>query len=322
MIIKFDNVYLNKYSTVSGSNEYGTDIFSKSDIKLEGFYFGKTTSEEGEGELQRKCIENILSKIKKKPNLIIGSDLQNQLFASTIANQNNNIPFFGTYSACAGLVENMIIASSFITNKSLNSVVNVVSSNNLVTEKQFRFPIEYGALKSCLQTFTATGAVAIQLSSTPSDVKVLSATIGKVVDLGIKDVNNVGAVMASGAAETIYDHLSSLNREANYYDLILTGDLGIYGLEILKKYILEKYNIKLKNVSDAGVMLFKSEKSKFPAGGSGPICIGIALCNKILKEKKHKKILLVGTGALYSKTSTNLKKTLPTVSHAIELEVI
>lgn len=319
--MKFTNVYLNHSFTVSGTNEFKSNILDKSDLNLDGFYYGKKTHEEGESYLESEAFNGLLLKSKEKPELVIATDLHNQLFSSTESNKNNGIPFLGVYSACAGFIESMILASTFVEYHSYKNVVILTSSSNLASEKQFRFPVEYGSIKKCSQTFTITASVSAFISSIPSNIKIESATIGKIIDVGFKDVNNMGAVMAPSACETIYEHLKETGRSASYYDVILTGDLGIYGTEILKKYIDKKYNIKLNNLMDAGSILLKTKKCIFPAGGSGPVCIGIALFNEILKNKKYKKILLVGTGALFSKTTTNLKKSLSSISHAVSLEV-
>ena len=319
--MRFTGVYLNHGFTVSGSNEYKSPILDKCDINLEGFYYGNKTHEEGESYLENEALNGVILKSKKKPNIVIGTDLHNQLFSSTEAIKNSDVPFLGVYSACAGFIESMILASNFVDHHTFDNAVALTSSSNLASEKQFRFPVEYGAIRKCTQTFTLTGAVAAFISHSPSNIKIESATIGKVVDVGFKDVNNMGAVMAPSACETIFEHLKEMNRDASYYDVILTGDLGIYGTEILKKYIKRKYSIELNNLMDAGSMLIKTKKCIFPAGGSGPACIGLALFNEILKNGKYKKILLVGTGALFSKTTTNLKKSLSSISHAISLEV-
>lgn len=319
--MKFNNVYLNNGFTVTGDNKYASDILNKSDLKLEGYYYGENTHEEGEGYLNKECLSGIINKSGITPELVIGTDLQNQLFSMTESNKNNDIPFLGVFSACAGFIESMIIASTFVSNKSYSNVVTLASSSNLSSEKQFRFPVEYGAIRKVSQTFTLTGSVSAMISNTLSNVKIESATLGKIVDVGYKDVNNMGAVMAPSACETIYKHLKEMKRKPNYYDLIITGDLGIYGVEILKKYIYRRHGIELNNLVDAGSQLLKVKKCYFPAGGSGPACLGLYLFNEVLPSNKYKKILLVGTGALFSKTTTNLKKSLSSISHAISLEV-
>ena len=320
--MKYTGVYLNDSFTITGDNKFASKILENSDVKLKGYYFGKETFEEGEAYLYKESLNGLINKTNIKPDLIIGTDLQNQLFSSTESLKNSGIPFLGVFSACAGFIESMKIGATLIDGKKCDNVCSVTSSSNLASEKQFRFPIEYGAIRKNTQTFTLTGAVSTLLTNKESNIKVESSTIGRIVDVGYKDVNNMGAVMASSACETIYDHLSKMKRKIDYYDLILTGDLGIYGVEILKKYLYKKYKIEAKNIIDAGSILLDTRSCKFPAGGSGPACIGLCLFDYILPSKKYKKILLVGTGALFSKTTTNLKLSLPSISHAVSLEVL
>ena len=144
--------------------------------------------------------------------------------------------------------------------------------------------------------------------------------------MGIKDVNNMGAVMAPAAADTIYRHLTSLGRNSDYYDLILTGDLGKYGKEILIRYMKEKYKMDIsKNYNDCGYMLYDIDKQPVFAGGSGPVCsalVNFGYIYKKLKEKELKRVLIVPTGAIFSPTMVFQKETVPAISHAIGLEVV
>ena len=139
--------------------------------------------------------------------------------------------------------------------------------------------------------------------------------------MGITDANNLGAVMAPAAASTLYEHLNDLKRDLNYYDLILTGDLGCVGSEIFKEYCLQNYNLKLKRYLDAGCELYLKSQETY-AGGSGPACLPLVLFNKILPISKYKKILIIGTGALHSKTFVNQKNPIPAIAHAVSLEVL
>lgn len=274
---------------------------------------------------QFDVINNLLTNNNLKSiniDLLIGGDLQNQLLASNINASKVNIPFLGGYSACASYVNALIVGGSFLESNGFKKIVIVTSSHNLVCERGFRFPIEYGSVKHKVNSFTSTGAVSTLLTRKEGPIKVESATIGKVVDIGYKDINNMGAVMAPSCAEVIYEHLKDTTRKANYYDIILTGDLGIYGVDIVKEYLKTKYNLNIKNIKDAGTLLYDSKKGDEIAGGSGPICLPLILFNKILKEKKYKKILIVGTGSLHSQSSTKLKLSIPSVSHAVSLEVI
>ena len=321
MTIRFDDTYIENYYSLIGRNEHNITI--KADEMLNSYYTDQRSVEQTESNFQVRTIKGLLKKSKLKEenvDLVVAGDLQNQIFASSFAMRNFNIPFIGHYSACASFTGGALIASSMIKNFEIKNAIVTVSAHNLASEKQFRFPIEYGAIRKRVNTFTATGSVSVLISHNKSNIKVESATIGKVVDLGYKDANNFGACMAPSAAKTLYEHLKDTKRKATYYDLILTGDLGIYGLEILKEYMKKEYKLNIENILDAGALLFKDSGNNI-AGGSGPVCLPLILFNKIIKEK-YKKVLLIGTGSLHSKNSCNFNESIPSISHAISLEVI
>ena len=321
MTIKFDNTYIESYYSLIGRNEH--DITIKADEMINSYYTDQKSVEHSESNFQVRTIKGLLKKSRLKEeniDLVVASDLQNQLFASSFAMRKFDIPFIGHYSACASFTGGILIASNMLENMKMKNVIVTVSAHNLVSEKQFRFPIEYGVIRKSVNTFTATGSVSALITHNKSNIKVESATIGTVVDIGYKDANNFGACMAPSAAKTIYEHLKDTKRKSTYYDLILTGDLGVYGVEILKEYMHKQYKLTIKNIVDAGMLLFK-DSGKSIAGGSGPICLPLILFNKIIKEK-YKKILIVGTGSLHSKISSNFNESIPSISHAVSLEVI
>jgi len=320
MTLKFNNSYIKDSYTFLGRNEYGVKI--KTDEKQEDYYMGEKSVEQGEVKYQIKTIKGLLKKSKlDKVDLLIGGDLQSQLFASSFSAREFDIPFLGVYSACATFTEELLIASTLLENGQIKNVITTTSAHNLASEKQFRFPIEYGAIRKKVNTFTSTGSVSVLLTNEKSNIKVESATTGSVVDLGYTDANNFGACMAPGAAKTISEHLKETKRNIDYYDLVLTGDLGVYGVKILKEYLEKEYKIKSNNIKDAGTILFEDYAGGVIAGGSGPACLPLILFSTILKEK-YKKILLVGTGSLHSKTSCNLGESIPSIAHVVSLEVI
>ena len=330
MTYKYNNVYIKDSYTIAGVYESNGPLkkyFNK--LYDDDFYYGEKTFEQAESKLLEDNIKNILTKNKLKEkdiDLIVSGDLQNQIAASDYALRNFNIPFLGVYNACATIAEAMIIASSFIESKKVNNVIASTVSHNTSAEKQFRNPVEYGAPKHKTATFTATGSASVILTNEKTNIKIESATIGKIMDLGQTDVNHMGAVMAPAAADTIAKHLTDLKREASYYDLIVTGDLGIYGKQILVKYLKSNYNISLsKNYNDCGVMLYDVNKQPVFAGGSGPVCSALVIFGYILnqmKSKKLTKVLIVPTGAIFSPTRVFQKETIPSIAHAISLEVI
>lgn len=313
----FKNVYLHDYYTISSKIEYEGNIIP--DLVIDNYYFGCKTFEGAEIKMQRTVIDYLLN--KNKIDLIIGGDLSNQLAISSYMACKYDIPYLGMYSACATFNSALITMSNLIDSNKIKQGIVITSSHNKVSERQFRYPIEYGAPKSNYSTYTATGSAGVIVSKKKSNIKIESATIGRVIDSKTKDVNNMGAVMAISACNTLYQHLKDLNRDINYYDLILTGDLGIYGSKIFKEYLNKEYNLKIKNYIDAGSNIYKKEQNLY-AGSSGPISLPLYLFTNIIPKNKYKKILLLATGSLHSPTLVNQKNTLLSTCHAVSLEVL
>ena len=329
MTTKYHNVYLDKVATVVGPYEKTGPLSKRFDRSYDELYMHEKSFESAEFHLMKESIDILLDKIGKKKNnidLFIAGDLQNQITASCFTALHLNVPFLGVYSACASNVEGLIIASNFIDTKKINNRIVAVSSHNMVSERQFRNPTEYGAPKPLSSTFTATGGASAFLTSSKTDIRIESSTIGKVIDMEQNDPNNMGACMAAAAADTIYRHLKDLGRDINYYDLILTGDLGLFGKEILKEYIEKEYHLNLKNnYNDCGIMLYdlKSQK-EIGAGGSGPVCSALVMYGDIipkLRQKALKRVLYVATGALFNPTTIFQKENILSIAHAISLEV-
>lgn len=330
MTYKYNNVYLDEVSTVVGPYEAKGPLGNKFDKSYKDLYNGEKTWEQAEAHLLDESIDILLNKSNKKSSeidLIISGDLLNQVTSSSYGVLKYNRPFLGVYSACASSVEGIIIASSMIDSKKIKNCVVSTSSHNMSSEKQFRNPTEYGAPKPKTATFTSTGGASVLLTNKKTKIKVESSTIGTVVDMEQNDPLNMGAVMAGAAALTIYKHLTDLNRDPSYYDLILTGDLGMYGKEILIDYMKSEYDIDIsKNYNDTGTMLydFKNQK-EVNAGGSGPVCCPLVCYSSIipmLKSKKINRVLIVATGALFSPTNVFQHKNINSISHAVVLEAL
>lgn len=328
MTNKYDNVYINEVSTVTGPYETNGPFSKLYDKSYNDFYFGEKTFEQAESKLIDESVDILLNKIgmtRFQVDLHISGDLMNQLTPSNYAASRLGIPFMGIYNACASSVEGLIIGANFIDNNVCKNVITTVSSHNNAAEKQFRYPVEYGGPKPRYTTFTVTGGVCAYLSREKKGFKIDSSTIGTVVDMGIKDVYNMGAVMAPACGDTIYKHLVNTKREVGYYDLILSGDLGIYGKKMLVEYMKTEYNIDLKNYDDAASMIYDINHQPVYAGGSGPACLPLVAYSYVfdkMKKGEIKRILLVATGALMSTTMVNQKLSIPSIAHAISLEVI
>lgn len=327
MTKKFNNVYVSDAYTIASIYEKKGPIADYFDLVYDkDLYYGTDTFEKAEEKMLSNSISKLISKAKlidSDIDYIISGDLENQIAASDYAMRDFNIPFLGIFSACATFGEGLLIGANLIEGKMAKRIITSTSSHNMVAERQFRNPTEYGAPKKKTTTFTSTGAASLLLTNTKTDIKITSATAGIVQDKGITDVNNMGAVMAIAAADTIKRHLKDLKIDASYYDLILTGDLGIYGKEILIEYLQSKGFDISKNYNDCGLILYDQKKQPVYAGASGPGCSALVLCSYILKEMKkgkYKKVLIVPTGAIFSPTRVFQKSSIPSIAHAISLE--
>lgn len=327
MTFKYNNVYIKETSTVAGPYEGKGPLSKYYDVLYDDLYFGEKTWEQAEIKGILDSVHKLLSKSKLKKSDIdihIGSDLLNQIVATNYASAKISIPLIGIYSACSSSTLGILLASNMIENKQIKNAIITSSSHNNGAEKQYRNPVEYGGPKKAYTTFTTTGCGSCLLSSEKSKIKVESATLGTVVDMGITDVFNMGAVMAPSAAKVIYDHLKDTGRDISYYDLILTGDLGSIGKNILKEYMKKEYNIILKNYNDSATMIFDLENQPVYQGGSGVSCLPLVAYSYILdkmKSGKLKNVLLVATGALMNPTMCNQHLSIPSISHAVSLSL-
>ena len=291
--LKFNNSYIKSWYSIGGVDEEKGNI-KDADKYLSDLYYGEKTHEKAE----IKMVEEVITTMKNKIDLIVGGNLSNQLGTMNIALRDINTSFLGLYSACATFAESVINASSLLQNKAISNALVITNSHALTSERQFRFPVEYEK----------------------TNYKISSATIGGVVDYGIKDVANMGAIMAPAAALVIKEHLYNTNTTMDNYDYILTGDLGNVGLTLLQSVLKDDYGIVTDKIMDAGSIIYKKSQNKC-AGGSGPTCLPFAFFNRFIQDKKIKKVLLVGTGALHNPTLVNQKNSIPSIAHLIEIEV-
>lgn len=316
--IKYNNVYLNDYFTIASPDEEKGAI-KNANMYIKDYFYGEKTAEKAEGKMQRVALNNL--KGKDDVDVIIGGELANQLGIMHNTLKDYDTSFLGVYSACASFIESLIIGANMISSKAIKKAGILTSSHILTSERQFRFPNEYGSLKSCYTTVTITAAIAALISSKSSKRKLVAATIGSVTDYNVTDVANMGAIMAPAAAKTIFNHLNNRKMNIDDFDVILTGDLGSLGLDLLNIVLHDEYGIDANDkVTDAGSLIYECSQHKY-MGGSGPTVIPYVFFNKILKSKNYKRILLVGTGALHSPTMVNQKNSIPSIAHAIEIEV-
>lgn len=328
MTFKYNNVYINDVATVAGKMESEGPLVTYFDKVYKDFYMGSKTWEQAEIKMITECVDILLNKINKKKediNVFIAGDLLNQIAASSYAAKTLNIPYMGIYGACASSTLGLIIASNMIEGNMINNAIVNVSSHNNASEKQFRYPVEYGGPKRLTTTFTTTGSAASFLSYNKNGIKLESATLGSACDSHMTDPYHMGGVMAIACAKTIVTHLEETKREIDYYDLVLTGDLGMYGKKILKEVLEKEYGITRGTIDDSACMIFDIDEQSVYAGGSGPACLPLVSYSYIFDEMKKGKlmrVLLVGTGALMNCNLVNQKLTIPSIAHAISLEVL
>lgn len=314
------------WASVAGKKEGEGPLRELFDLVNEDTYFGEKTWEQGEKKLQQLALQTLASKAGlelSEIDLVYSGDLLNQCIGSSFSLSNQNIPHLGLYGACSTMSEGLLLAAMTVNADYADRVVAMTSSHFASSERQYRFPLGYGGQRTPTAQWTVTGSGAALVCSHGAGIYIDSATIGTVTDLGIKDANNMGAAMAPAAFQTIRAHLDDLSLSPEDFDLIVTGDLGSLGSELLME-LFEKDGIPMGNVLvDCGNLVFDHSRQDVHAGGSGCGCSAIVLCSDLLnrlKNGKLKKILFCGTGALLSPTSTQQGLPIPGICHAVSLK--
>lgn len=295
------------------------------DILNDDTSFGQKSWEKAESQMQKAAVEKALEKASLTPGAIqyaFAGDLLNQCISSSYGLRELGIPFLGLYGACSTMAESLGLASLFVEGGFAQNTLAVTSSHFCSAERQFRFPLEYGGQRTPTSQWTVTGSGAAVLGAKSTPPYVRAVTFGAIQDLGINDMNNMGAAMAPAAAKTIQQFFTDTGTNADNYDLILTGDLGAVGTTLLMELLgREGYDIE-KRHSDCGLLIFDREKQDVGAGGSGCGCSATVLCSYVLQSIKAgrlRDVLFVATGALMSPTSVQQGETIPGIAHLIHL---
>lgn len=323
--IIFDSVYLNETATIVGPKEYMGPLRYYYDHFYNNLDCNEDSWEKAEMRLQNDAINKVMEKLQIKEkgiSVIFSGDLNNQIAVSSYVMRDFDICHVGMYGACSTSVLSLLNGSVYVDAGFSGYIGCLTSSHNATSERQFRYPTEYGGQKPDSLTSTTTGAGIGLISSKKSKVKIVSATIGKVTDVDLKDPLDLGRTMAPAAAFTLKDHLNDLNIEPDYYDLILTGDLSKYGSQVFIKG-LKELNINLNNYNDCGLLVYDINNQDVFAGGSGCACCAIVMYSYVYKKllnKELKRVLIIATGALMNPTMTSQKETIPSIAHAIALE--
>lgn len=324
--VKFDSppVITGTSSTV-GPKEGEGPLSEYFDVILKDDLYGEKSWELAESKMLRETVKAAVEMAGKKLSdmeYMFSGDLLNQLMSASFAARDLGLPFFGLYGACSTMTESLSLGSMLVDGGYADNLIAVTSSHFSSAERQFRFPLEHGNQRKLTAQWTVTGAGAAVVSSFGDGPEIQYVTTGKVVDLGIKDANNMGAAMAPAAADTIVKHFEDTGLPTNYYDLIVTGDLGQIGKEIAEEMALDKGYDILKNYNDCGLLIFDNLAQDTHAGGSGCGCSASVFCGYIYKEMMKKninKVLLISTGALLSVTSTQQGQSIPGIAHAVSI---
>ena len=313
-------------SSIVGPKEGQGPLAKYFDQCLEDEFWGEKTWEKAESKIIRENVNTLIFKSgipADKIDYCFAGDLLNQCISTNFGLRDLNIPFFGIFGACSTFVEGLCIGSVFIEGGGATNVLCATSSHFCSAEKQFRFPLELGNQRTPTAQWTVTGSGAALLTKNGTGPYITHITPGRIVDMGIKDANNMGAAMAPAALDTLIAHFQDTGRKPSYYDLIITGDLGYIGKDILTDLAKTKgYNIK-SNYNDCGVLIFNKDEQDTHSGGSGCACIATTFSGYLFKELKNRKInkiLLMATGALMNATSSQQGESIPGIAHAIAIE--
>ncbi len=312
------------YSIV-GPKEGNGNFGSYFDYVMKNDCFGQDTFEKAERKMIESAITGVIEKAKLQPkdiDIMISGDLLNQIISSSYAARAFQFPFLGVYGACSTMAESVAVASVLVDGGYFDHIVCCTGSHFSTAERQYRFPLELGNQRPPTSQWTVTGAGSCILSLKGEGPRISMVTFGKVVDWGINDVNNMGAAMAPAARDTLLSHFENTNTTPDDYDLILTGDLGKLGSEILID-LMEDEGITLGiNYGDCGQMYYRRDQ-KTLCGGSGAGCCATVFNSYVMAKMRdgvYKKILFLPTGALLSTTSSQQGDTVPGVCHAIVIE--
>ena len=316
------------FAAVCGKKESEGPLGREFDHCYDDTTLGETSWEKAESRLQTEAVTRALTKAGVTAadiDYIFAGDLLNQCISSTFGLRNMNIPFLGQYGACSTMAQTLALASIMVETGAASRCIAVTSSHFCSAERQFRFPLEYGGQRTPTAQWTVTGSGAAVVGNSGDSPFVSAVTIGRIMDLGIKDANNMGAAMAPAA----YDTLSAFFRDTGYkpadFDLILTGDLGELGHAIVRDFFQRDGVDMGPQFQDCGLLLYDRKHQDMHAGASGCGCSASVLNGYLLRkmrEGKWKTILFAPTGALLSPTSSGQGESIPSICHAVRLSAV
>lgn len=313
------------YAAVGGKKEGEGPLGKYLDAVFEDTRLGQKTWEQAESALQREAMTRAVDKTGLSTNqlqVLFAGDLLNQNIASTFGLRDMAVPLLGQFGACSTMGQTLAMAAIFVDSGAADLCGAVTSSHFCTAERQFRFPLEYGGQRAPTSQWTATASGAVVVGRGARGVRVNAVCVGRVKDLGITDMNNMGAAMAPAAADTISRFLTDTGTAPGDYDLIATGDLGLVGADLCRDLLEAKGYTLGGNYTDCGLLLFDRQRQDVHAGGSGCGCSAAVLCAHLLpmmERGEMKRVLFCPTGALMSPTSSQQGESIPGICHALEL---
>lgn len=319
-------VYLAGVGTICGQLESAGPLGPSFDVRLENDRIDDDTWEHSEQRMFAQAAQIAMQKANitsEQVDAVIGGDLNAQLTGFYFGTRALSRPSLGVYSACASICEGLAIGSLLVHTGHAERVMVGTSSHTSTAERQFRYPTEYGTQKPPTAQRTVTGAGCAILNSVQSPIQVTHATVGRVVDYGIRSPWEMGAAMAPAAADTLMQHMKDTQRTFTDYDLIATGDLGRIGHTLLKELLAERGELDVPNLTDCGMLIYDATQSDVFSGGSGGACCTVVTFAHLirgLQEGTYRRILVSATGALLSSISALQSDSIPSISHAIAFE--
>lgn len=312
-------------ASIAGPKEGQGPLGLYFDLVLQDPLYGQKSWEKAECHMVIDVITAALAKVNLVPadvDMLLAGDLLNQIITANYAARQLAIPYIGLYGACSTMAEGMALGAMLIDGGFAKLVVNAASSHYDTAERQYRFPTEFGVQRAPTAQWTVTGCGASVLAGEGDGPQITHVTIGKVVDLGVKDANDMGSAMAPAVADTIAVHLSDTGRKPEEYDLIISGDLGIMGKTMAQQLLMEKGLDVSANFTDCGILIYDPAQDTH-AGGSGCGCSAVVVSSYLMHEiigGKFRRVLFIGSGALLSPLATQQGESIPGIGHAVVIE--
>lgn len=316
------------HASICGPKEGKGPLSAWFDEVLQDDLLGQKSWELAEMEMVRRCVQSALNAARitdEQAQAMLGGDLNNQIIASSFAARALGVPFIGLYGACSTFVQALVLGSALIDGGFLGNAVCVASSHYCTAERQFRFPLELGTQRPPQASWTATacGCALLERPEKPGGLRVTAGTVGRIIDLNVSDANHMGAAMAPAVFDCLAAHMADTGKTACDYDLIATGDLGWIGRDLLLE-LASAAGLELppEKLIDCGASLFYQEQDAH-AGGSGCGCVASVACGWLMKRLEAgdiQRLLLIGSGAMFSPTSSQQAQSVPGIAYAAAIE--